>query len=278
MVKRSWLMRLAAFMVVLTMLLGTVGIVYSEELEVTEPVEEQPAEVTEAVPEPVAEPEPEPVAEPEPEPVAEPEPEPVPEPEPEPEPAPEPEPEPVEEPVWTPEEEPAPEPAEEPEPEPETVPEPQNTVVTELSNQEGQIAEETADEADEDEDDEDEDWDEEDEYFEFEEDDAGAVSDNLLEMFNNPETFEQVEFAGSADIELENENELWNSDWDGKVTLTANVRNTNLSYRLVWEANDHDDRGWFTVGSGDKYSYTITPSNLEREASREYRVVMFTVD
>ena len=62
------------------------------------------------------------------------------------------------------------------------------------------------------------------------------------------------------------------------VVLNAKVREASLSYRLVWEANDHDERGWFTVGSGDEYSYTLTRDNAEREANREYRVVMFTVD
>ena len=97
-----------------------------------------------------------------------------------------------------------------------------------------------------------------------------------LQQFNNPDSFEQVEFTGSADIELRKEN--WNENWDGRVTLVAKVANANLSYRLVWEANDHDNRGWFTVGSGDEYSYTLTPDILAREAEREYRVVMFTVD
>ena len=260
--RRSRLMRLAAIMIVLTMMLSAVGVVYSEESEVTEPTEVPVEDVTEALmPEPTSEPTPEPTQEPTPEPT----PEPTQEPTPEPTPVPTPEPTPV----------PTPEPT--PAPTPEPKPETQNTVVTEMDNREGQIADDPADDEDLDED-EDEDEDEEDEYFEFEDDDAGEVSDNLLEMFNNPETFEQVEFAGSADIELANADELWNSGWDGQVTLTANVRNTNLSYRLVWEANDHDDRGWFTVGSGDKYSYTITPANLEREVAREYRVVMFTVD
>lgn len=258
MVKRSWLMKLTALVVTLTLALSAASVVYSEDAEVTEAAAEPVVEVTEA---------------PTPEPTPEPTPAPTPEPTPEPTPAPTPEPTPAPTPAPTPEPTPAPT----PEPTPAPTPEPQNTVVTELNNQEGEIEETPNDIADEDEDEEDEE-DEDDEFFEFEEDDAGEVSENLLEVFNNPETFEQVEFAGSADIQLANGDELWNSDWDGKVTLTANVRNTNLSYRLVWEANDHDDRGWFTVGSGDRYSYTITRSNLERESAREYRVVMFTVD
>ena len=41
---------------------------------------------------------------------------------------------------------------------------------------------------------------------------------------------------------------------------------------------DNQNCGWFTVGSGDEYSYTMTREIAEREANREYRVVMFTVD
>ena len=85
-----------------------------------------------------------------------------------------------------------------------------------------------------------------------------------------------MEFSGSADIVLRGDS--WDEDWDGRVTLVAKVKDATLSYRLVWEANDGDSRGWFTVGSGTEYSYTLTRDNLEREANREYRVVMFTVD
>ena len=51
--------------------------------------------------------------------------------------------------------------------------------------------------------------------------------------------------------------------------MAADVTKASLNYRLVWEANDHDDRGWFTVGSGDEYSYTMTREIAEREANRE---------
>ena len=113
-------------------------------------------------------------------------------------------------------------------------------------------------------------------FVDFEDSDVGSVSDEWLQQFNDPDSFEQVEFTGSADIELRDDN--WDENWDGKVTLIAKVENTNLSYRLVWEANDHDNRGWFTIGSGSEYSYTLTKDTIAREADREYRVVMFTVD
>ena len=252
--KHLKLTRLAAFLIVLAMLVCSFPAVYSEELEVTEEVPMEVTEVTEAEPEtaPVPEPEPEPEPASEPEPQADPAPAPQPEPAPEPEPLPEPEPE----------------------------PEPVNTVVTELAHDDDVRIEEqvTIDDDDDGESDEWEDFGGDDDLVEFDEFDAGAVSEDLLQQFNNPDNFEKVEFSGSADIRLENQDEMFSSDWDGTVTLSAQVREASLSYRLVWEANDHDDRGWFTVGSGDEYSYTMTREIAEREANREYRVVMFTVD
>ena len=236
--KHLKLTRLAAFLIVLAMLVCSFPAVYSEEQEVTEEVPTEVTEVTETEPETA----------------------PAPDPEPAPEPAPAPEPEPL------------------PEPEPE--PEPVNTVVTELAHDDDVRIEEqvTIDDDDDGESDEWEDFGGDDDLVEFDEFDAGAVSEDLLQQFNNPDNFEKVEFTGSADIRLENQDEMFTSDWDGTVTLSAQVREASLSYRLVWEANDHDDRGWFTVGSGNEYSYTMTREIAEREANREYRVVMFTVD
>ena len=252
--KHLKLTRLAAFLIVLAMLVCSFPAVYSEELEVTEEVPMEVTEVTEAEPETAPVPE----TEPEPEPASEPEPQADPAPAPQPEPAPEPE----------------------PLPEPEPEPEPVNTVVTELAHDDDVRIEEqvTVDDDDDGESDEWEDFGGDDDLVEFDEFDAGAVSEDLLQQFNNPDNFEKVEFTGSADIRLENQDEMFSSDWDGTVTLSAQVREASLSYRLVWEANDHDDRGWFTVGSGDEYSYTMTREIAEREANREYRVVMFTVD
>ena len=231
--KHSWLMKLAAYMVVVAMLFGCASMGYSETSDVTNPGEGEGSEVTE----------------------------PVPEPEPEPEPQPEPEPEP------------------EPEPKPDDDSQP-GTLVTELDvPDETRIEEDPDEDEPDDEESGDEDFDfEDDDLVEFEDDDPGAVSEDLLQQFNNPDNFERVEFSGSADIKLKNADNMWTEGWDGRITLIAQVRDANLSYRLVWEANDHDDRGWFTVGSGTEYSYTLTRENAERESKREYRVVMFTVD
>ena len=101
--------------------------------------------------------------------------------------------------------------------------------------------------------------------------DAGFVSQEMLDRFNSSVNYEQMEFNGTAEIELKNEGDLKYGD---EIFLEAKVKDANLSYRLVWEAFDDAERGWFTVASGEKYSYTLTEENIERE----YRVVLFSVD
>ena len=80
-----------------------------------------------------------------------------------------------------------------------------------------------------------------------------------------------MEFNGTAKIELKNEGGLKYGD---EIKLAAKVQDVNLSYRLIWEANDSDDRGWYTIASGENYSYTLTADNV----AREYRVVLFSLD
>ena len=109
-----------------------------------------------------------------------------------------------------------------------------------------------------------------DELFEFEDDDAGSVSDELLNQFNNPETYERVEFNGTADIVIKDAAIYYDRD----VTLVAKVSGVEMSYRLVWEANDGDERGWYTIASGPDYTFTVTRDIVDRE----YRVVLFAVD
>ena len=127
------------------------------------------------------------------------------------------------------------------------------------------------------------DYDDFDDFDEFEDDedddtiflddwDAGVVSDEMLERFNNSTTnYEQMEFNGTAEIELKNEGSLKYGD---EIKLAAKVQDVNLSYRLIWEANDSDDRGWYTIASGENYSYTLSADNV----AREYRVVLFSLD
>ena len=116
----------------------------------------------------------------------------------------------------------------------------------------------------------DEEENEDEELFEFDDDDAGSISEELLEQFNDPDTYEHIEFSGTADIELK-EAEFAYGD---TVTLVAKVKDVNISYRLVWEATDDDERGWYTIGSGPEYSFVVTEENI----NRGYRVVLFTVD
>ena len=160
--------------------------------------------------------------------------------------------------VTEPEPEPEPEPIVievEPAAEPEFVEVPEENPEEELEPEEGEAADEEE---------------LEDELFEFDEDDAGTVSDELLSQFNNPETYEMVEFSGTADIALKDD-EIY---YDRDVTLVAKVSGVEMSYRLVWEANDGDERGWYTIASGPDYTFTVTHDNVDRE----YRVVLFAVD
>jgi len=345
------LRRLAAFLLMLTMLIGSFPVGYSEEENVTEGTEMGVPDVTEGIePEPqndleaetapeveresqsAAEPVPETAqeSEPETEPVpeaeqeSEPEGDPTPkaeqESEPEAEPVPEAEQEPEPEAESAPEAEQEPEPEADQEPEPETEPEqesepemeqdttPETEQESESEDREQQETPEATpgpepgdamaeltpepdfeleelprdDEEDEGEEEYEEsetfDDDEYDEYEEFDDDNMGSVSEELLCQFNDPKLYETMEFSGSADIEMADGNIVWDENWDGKITLKAKVRDANLSYRIVWEATDHDDRGWFTVGSGDEYTFTLTPENVESVGEREYRVVLFTVD
>ena len=179
--------------------------------------------------------------------------------------------EPTEEPVPT--EEPTPEPTEEPTPEP--TPEPTkepDTYEEEVTPDPDPVWDPSEEEDEPEEDDEEpiEEEDEDEELFEFDDDDNGSVSEELLEQFNNPDTYEHFEFSGTADIELKQAEFAYGDT----VTLVARVKDVNMSYRLVWEATDDDERGWYTIASGSEYSFVVTPDNIDRE----YRVVLFTVD
>ena len=111
---------------------------------------------------------------------------------------------------------------------------------------------------------------EEDEPVIIEDDDAGSIDEELLEPFNNPATYSQDEVIGTAEIVLVNEGMLSFGD---EVTLRAKVQNFTMSYRLVWEANNGDERGWYEVGSGDEYRFRLERENVERE----YRVVVIAL-
>lgn len=107
----------------------------------------------------------------------------------------------------------------------------------------------------------------EDTLYVFDDDEVGSVSDELLEIFNNPDTYEKVEFTGSVDIVLKNSEICYDRD----VTLVARVSGADMDYRLVWEANDGS--GWFAVAAGEEYTFLLTPDIV----SREYRVILYRV-
>jgi hypothetical protein len=85
-----------------------------------------------------------------------------------------------------------------------------------------------------------------------------------------PEPYEEKAVAGTAEIRLMNEGKLRYGD---EIILKAEVRDVNVNYRLVWEANDNDDRGWFPVGSGDEYHFNLSQDNVKRA----YRVSIIAV-
>ena len=105
----------------------------------------------------------------------------------------------------------------------------------------------------------------------IEDDDVGTVSEEILDAFNNPDLYDQETFIGSAEIMLMNEGMLSYGD---EIILKADVRDVNVSYRLVWEANDNDGHDWFAVGSGEEYRFILAREN----AAREYRVQIYTID
>jgi len=107
-------------------------------------------------------------------------------------------------------------------------------------------------------------------FIELDDDDAGSVSEELLDEFNNPETYEAADAGVSVEIEMK----TTEIRFGGEVTLVAKVSGVDMNHRIAWEANDNDGRGWFTVGSGPEYTFTVTPDIVERE----YRAVLFSVD
>ena len=111
----------------------------------------------------------------------------------------------------------------------------------------------------------------EDNLCEIDDDDAGYISDELLEMYNHLAANEKAAFTGNVNIELKDSEIAFGQD----VTLVAKVSGAEtLNYCMIWEANDGDERGWYTIGTGDEYTFLLTRAN----AGREYRVVLFSVD
>lgn len=110
-----------------------------------------------------------------------------------------------------------------------------------------------------------------DDLYEFDDDEAGYISDELLEKYNSLAEEQKAEFTGTVDIELKDVEIAFGRN----VTLIARVFGANtLNYRLIWEANDGNDHGWYVVGARSEYTFLLTRENAERE----YRVLLFAVD
>ena len=152
----------------------------------------------------------------------------------------------------------APESPEAPADQPEEEPDPDKEEDPVQEDAEDEPEEESADES-------------EDDLYEFDDDDAGYVSDELLEMYNSLAEEQKAEFTGTVDIELKDVEIAFGRN----VTLIARVIGADtLNYRLIWEANDGNDHGWYVVGAGSEYTFLLTRENAERE----YRVLLFAVD
>ena len=175
------------------------------------------------------------------------------------------------------------------EPEEKTVPqEPQEEIVPQDAKDAGQAADDKPagapeaetdpedeakpelpeDPGDEDEPDTDESWNEED-LVEMEDGDAGYISEEITGQLDYPEQPEQTDRIGTAEIRLMNEGML---NYGDEVVLKAEVRDVNLSYRLVWEAND--GAGWYPVGHDETYRFILDRNSAERE----YRVTIIACD
>ena len=97
-----------------------------------------------------------------------------------------------------------------------------------------------------------------------------AVSAEVLRQLNSTDAGIYIEFNGTADIELAEESYSIGQT----VTLRAAVTGADLNCRLVWEANDGDERGWYIIASGPEYTFTVTSEIL----NREYRAVLLAVN
>ena len=109
------------------------------------------------------------------------------------------------------------------------------------------------------------------EIEEFEDGNGGNVNPELLEPFDTIANAERIPFSGSAEIRLKNTGMIQPGD---QITLLAVLQDVNMDCRVVWEASNSDERGWFAVGNGMEYSYTLTAENM----TWEYRVVLFTAN
>ncbi len=69
----------------------------------------------------------------------------------------------------------------------------------------------------------------------------------------------------SIHISLVNKGDIYYGDL---VTMWASVNNVEDGYTIVWEMETAD--GWVKVGSGQSYSFVVTPAN----AAAAYRALL----
>ena len=101
--------------------------------------------------------------------------------------------------------------------------------------------------------------------------DTGYAPEEIPEPAGDPAPEEQPGFSGTAEIKLMNTGDL---NYGDEIILKAVVRDANTAYRVIWEANAGDSRGWFAVGSGEEYRFILDGET----AQRGYRVVLVAAE
>ena len=103
----------------------------------------------------------------------------------------------------------------------------------------------------------------------FDDDDPGSVSPDLLDLINNPDAYQKLDFTGVVEIGIKNSIIAYDRD----VTLVASISGAELpDYLMIWEASDDEGSNWQAVAAGSEYTYVLTRENVDRE----YRVVLYT--
>ena len=103
----------------------------------------------------------------------------------------------------------------------------------------------------------------------FDDDDPGSVSPDLLDLINNPDAYQKLDFTGVVEIGIKNSIIAYDRD----VTLVASISGAELpDYLMIWEASDDEGSSWQAVAAGSEYTYVLTRENVDRE----FRVVLYT--
>ncbi len=110
--------------------------------------------------------------------------------------------------------------------------------------------------------------------MEFDDDDHGYVASELLKPFDelasDQDDLDSNPFTGYATIEMKQDF----VSFGDKITLKVKVEEANKAYRVIWQANDGDERGWYEIGKGEEYEFILTEDIVDRN----YRVVLRPTD